>query len=70
VGSFAKKGTTMIEVLEGREMFSVTLMGADSTNAVQPVSETEAVVVEKARPAEIVIVKKLDKASPVLMQYQ
>ena len=69
MGSFAKKGTTMIEVLEGREMFSVTLMGADSTATIQPVSEPEAVVVEKARPTEIVIVKKLDKASPVLMQY-
>jgi hypothetical protein len=61
------KGTTMIEVLESREMFSVTLMEADSTTTARPVSETEAVVVEKASPAGFMIVKRVDRASPVLM---
>ena len=56
----------MIETLESREMFSVTLIEADSTT--QPANEPEVVVAEKSMPMDFMFTKKVDKASVRLSQ--
>jgi hypothetical protein len=56
----------MIETLESRELFSVTLTDAQSPTT-QPITEPEPVIAEKANFHDIAFVHKIDKASPVLM---
>jgi hypothetical protein len=57
----------MFEMLEVRELFSVTLTDAGSTTT-QPATEPEAVVVEKVVAGDLMMTKKLDKSSPRLAQ--
>lgn len=58
---------TMIESLEGRQMFSVALDTTAPTSVPVPYPNTAVVEAKKTTPTEIVITRKIDKSSPVLM---
>jgi hypothetical protein len=58
---------TMFESLEGRQMFSIALDTTAPTPVPLPYPNTSVTEAKKTTPTEIVITKKIDKSSPVLM---